>query len=258
MNRTGVKADEMCAFLARYCSHLFASGSTCIRLEKNVSRIANAYEMTVEMSILPHHIHLTVRDCDYHEMVTTVTTINDGPISFDINTRLSVLSWDIADRKMSFMEAVREFDRIISCKVTRVFPLPLVVSLANAAFCRLFGGDPIAMAVVFVATFFGFLLKQFLLKRHYDSRVVVLVCSFVSALIASADGLLGLSGTPSVSIGTSVLYLVPGIPYINSFCDFIDSHYICAFGRLMNALMITACLSFGLCAGMLVAHVGMF
>ena len=238
-----IPTTEMCAFLADYSSALFTSASTCIRLEKNVTRIAEAYGMTVEITILPRHIHLTVHDKEFHECVTAITSIGEGPISFDLNTRLSKLSWQIADGNVSYKN---------------LFNLPFIVSCANASFCRLFGGDWIAMAVVFVATFLGYYLKIFLSEKKVDYRLTVVACAFLSSVLAAGDGLFGLSTTPDIAVATSVLYLVPGIPFINSFSDMLDRHYICAFGRLMNALVLTFCLSFGLGLGMLMMGVSMF
>lgn len=248
----------MCAFLAKYSSALFSSGSTCIRLEKNITRIAATYGMTVEMTILPRHIHLTVRDADLDEIETAITSIADGPISFSLNTELSKLSWDIADGKIDFHEAQIEFDKIITAPYKSVINLPFIVSCANASFCRLFGGDITAMIIVFIATFLGFILKQLLAKRDVDYRLNVVACSFVSAVLAACGGLLGLGTTPQIAVATSVLYLVPGIPFINSFSDMLDRHYICAFGRVMNAIVLTFCLSAGLGFGMLVMGLRMF
>lgn len=77
-------------------------------------------------------------------------------------------------------------------------------------------------------------------------------------MTACAGGITGLGLTPEIAVATSVLYLVPGIPFINSFCDLIDRHYICAYGRAMHAIVLVCCLSFGLCAGMALMHVPMF
>ncbi len=252
------KAKEVCAFLAEYSGWLFSSGATCIRLEKNVKRIAASLGMTVEMSVLPRHLHITVMDRCGRQCFTSVAPILERPVSFAINTRLSTLSWDMADGEVDFREAQKRFCRIIDTPLSSGWAVLMLVAIANASFCRLFGGDMMAMAVVFIATAAGFALKQTLTEKHVDSRLVVIACSFVSAVLAAADGLFSLGRTPEIAIGTSVLYLVPGIPYINSFCDMLDRHYICAFGRAMNAVVITCCLSIGLCAGMLLMNVGMF
>ena len=61
-----------------------------------------------------------------------------------------------------------------------------------------------------------------------------------------------------MALGTSILYLVPGIPFLNSFSDMICRHYVCALGRFMDAVILTCCLSAGLCAGMALMDAGMF
>ena len=221
-----------------------------------MKRIAASLGMNVEFSVLPRHIHITVSkgDSDF----TSVIGIRDLPISFSRITDLSRLSWQMADGKIDFLTARSVLPRICNCACVNPWLLLLLVSLANASFCRLFSGDPMAMATVFIATFIGFLVKQILVRRHMDIRLTVLFCSFLSAMIAAAGSLLGIGGTPEIAVATSVLYLVPGIPFINSFCDLLDRHYLCAFGRAMNAVMLLCCLSLGLCAGMAVMHMAMF
>lgn len=247
---------ETCLFLSEYAVQLFGSGCTCIRLEKNMKRIAASLGMNVEFSVLPRHIHITVSkgDSDF----TSVIGIRDLPISFSRITDLSRLSWQMADGKIDFLTARSVLPRICNCACVNPWLLLLLVSLANASFCRLFSGDPMAMATVFIATFIGFLVKQILVRRHMDIRLTVLFCSFLSAMIAAAGSLFGIGGTPEIAVATSVLYLVPGIPFINSFCDLLDRHYLCAFGRAMNVVMLLCCLSLGLCAGMAVMHMAMF
>lgn len=55
-----------------------------------------------------------------------------------------------------------------------------------------------------------------------------------------------------------MLYLIPGVPYINSVSDLLACHYLCAFSRFVDALVLTACLSVGLCAGMYLLGLRMF
>ncbi|MDE6176600.1 MAG: threonine/serine exporter family protein, partial [Paramuribaculum sp.] len=134
----------------------------------------------------------------------------------------------------------------------------LLVAIANASFCRLFGGDPVAMAVVGVATLAGYWLKLLLLRQNVDLRVTFMICAFVSTVLGATDSLFSLGTTPAIAIGTSILYLVPGIPFLNSFSDMLYRYYICSFSRLMDALVLTGSLSIGLCCGMMAMGVGMF
>ena len=108
----------------------------------------------------------------------------------------------------------------------------ILTSLANASFCRLFGGDFVAMLIVFVSTMAGFRLKQIMLEHKHDVRLTFLCCSFVSAVLSAGGHIFNIGATPEIALGTSVLYLFPG-PF-------------------MDAVILTACLSLGLCAGMLI------
>ena len=249
---------EICVFLSEYAAMLLGSGATCIRLERNVKRMASVMGCEVVMTILPHHIHLTVCMPDRSDSYTYITATRNMAISFNINTRLSELSWALADGKIGFTEAREKLVAIGRTPPTHRNLVLLLASLANASFCRLFTGDWQAVAVVFISTFAGYYLKQTLCAQKVDTRLVFIICAFVSSVLAASAGLFSLGSTPAIAVGTSVLYLVPGIIYLNSFSDMLAGHYICSFGRFMDALILTCCLSLGLCGGMMMMHLDMF
>lgn len=253
-------SKEVCLFLADYAVALFGSAATCIRLERNINRIAAAYGKMVELTIMPRHIHMTVWHPGKDDMFTSISSVKPAPISFTLNTHLSQLSWHIADDNLSLETARHRFSHILQCEKSCETPWQTLTlaSFANASFCGIFGGDPIAMLIVLVATAVGFRLKQMMGAAHVDGRVIFLICSFVSSVIGASGFILTPDGTPAVAVGTSVLYLVPGIPFLNSFSDLLYRHYICAFSRFTDALVLTSCLSLGLCLGMKLMRVGMF
>lgn len=252
-HRTAMVRD----LLTDYAGWLLGCGATCIRLEKNIKRIAAAYGQQVEITISPHHVHLYIVDRHERTVFTSIATAK-GATSFDTITRLSTLSWRIADTAIDITRARRMFDTIVNDRPRHTWVVPPLVALANASFCRLFGGDIQAMAVVFMATLAGYNLKMWLTSMRADLRLTFLLCSFASAVIGASSYLFNLGDTPQIAIGTSILYLVPGVPFLNSFSDMLHRFYICSFGRLMDATVLTACLSIGLCAGMIVMGVGMF
>lgn len=249
---------EICLFLSEYAAWLLGSGATSIRLEKNVRRMAQSLGCEAEMTILPRHIHMTVCLPDRSECYTYIIATHPMPISFDINTRLCRLSWSMADEKIGFLEAKAKFKEIISTPPTDKHLVLFLAACANAAFCRLFTGDWVAVGIVFMSTLAGFYLKQVLAEHKVDVRIIFIICAFVSSVLASTATLFSLGHTPDIAVGTSVLYLVPGIPFLNSFSDMLDGHYICAFGRFMNAVVLTCCLSLGLCGGMMMMNLSMF
>ena len=249
---------EICLFLSKYSAWLLGSGATSIRLERNVRRMAQSLGCCAEMTILPRHIHMTVFLPDNSDSYTYIIATHPMPISFDINTRLSRLSWSMADDHLSLDDAETRFEEIINTPPADKHLVLLLASCANAAFCRLFTGDWAAVGVVFLSTLAGFYLKQLLTARKMDVRLVFIICAFISSVLASSATFFSIGHTPDIAVGTSVLYLVPGIPFLNSFSDMLNGHYICAFGRFVHAVVLTCCLSLGLCGGMLLMNLSMF
>lgn len=244
--------------MAQYCAALLACGATCIRIDRNVERIARAYGLDAHATIMPRHVHLSVCDRDGCDVHTAIATVPDTGISFDMNTRLSRLSWEVADSRppLDFFES--RYTAIMTDSRRHLRATTLLVALANASFCRLFGGDAGAMGVVFAATLAGYYVKLRLLAAGVDSRAVFAICAFVSSVIGATCSLFDIGSTPSIALGTSVLYLVPGIPYLNSLSDMLYRRYLCALGRFADAMVLTCCLSAGMCAGMWLMGAKMF
>lgn len=246
------------SFLSAYSALLLRSGSTCARLERNVGRMAATWNLSVDITIMPRHVSLYIKSDDGCDSNVFTESTSNSAISFEKITLLSQMSWEVAENGLGVEEAQARLNGVSQIKSAGKWWVLLAVSSANGAFCRLFGGDMTAVAVVFVATLCGYYLKQLMLSKKIDVRIVFIVCAFVSSVLACADSLFSFGQTPQVAIGVSVLYLVPGIPLLNSFSDMIDRHYICFFSRMTDALVLVSCLSMGLCMGMWAMEIGMF
>ena len=242
---------ETAAFLAEYASFLLGCGATCIRIEKNTKRMGKAFGVNIDTYIMPAHVSVSVWHTDRTCAVTALRKSAGYGTSFNLNTRLSRLSWEVADNRLNLSAAISRFERIKATKPTGKWEVLMLTSLANAAFCRLFGGDWFSMLIVLVSTLAGYRLKQVMLEDGCDIRLTFLCASFFSASISAGGHIFNIGSTPELALGTSVLYLIPGVPYINSVSDMIYKHYLCAFSRFLDAAVLTACLSVGLCAGML-------
>lgn len=241
-------------FFAKYASYMLGCGATCIRISKNLRRMGEAVDAKVDMIILSHHVTVICTDKRTGIHKQHIKRIPPVPVSFEINTRLSELSWKLSERKITIEEAEGMFYRIIKHDHMSVWKVMWLVVAANASFCYLFGGDPGAMFIVALATLAGYALKNITLIHHWDHKIVWLLCSFLSSLLAAGATYLPLTGTPEWAISASVLYLIPGIPYINSISDCIDGHYLASIGRCLNAVILTICIGLGLTAGLLLSN----
>lgn len=249
---------DMAVFFADYAALLLGCGATCIRIEKNTRRMAEAFGLDLDISIMPAHVYVLVREIgSAHTSMSVCKTAACG-ISFNMNAWLSRLSWEIADNHLDLVTAAERFEKIRKTKPTGRHEVLFLTSLANAAFCRLFGGDATAMLIVFISTLAGYRLKQIMLEDKCDVRLTFLCASFFSSSFSAIGHIFNIGATPEIALGTSVLYLIPGVPYINAVCDMLAKHYLCAFSRFMDAAVLTACLSAGLCAGMFLLGLNWF
>lgn len=242
---------ETASFLAEYAALLSGCGATSIRIEKNTGRMARAFGVNFDIFIMPAHVSVSVWNTDRTEAIVAQSKTASCGISFTLNAALSRLSWEVSDNHLDISTTTGRFEKIRKTKPTGKWEVLILTSLANASFCRLFGGDWMAMLIVFVSTVAGYRLKQIMLEDNRDIRLTFLCSSFFSAALSAGGHIFNIGTTPEIAVGTSVLYLIPGVPYINSVSDMIYRHYLCAFSRFLDAFVLTACLSAGLCAGML-------
>lgn len=245
-------------FLAEYAAYLLGCGAACIRVEKNVRRMAVAFNVLCEVVILPSHIQVAVRNASGDVNYQVTEHIRHTGISFWLNTELSKLSWQVAEGKRDLAGAMNRFRLLIKGSPTNRWAVLLLASAANASFCRLFGGDAVSMLIVFMATLAGFFLKQVMQADKVDIRLTTLASAFFASVIGASGYVFHWGDTPEVALGTSVLYLIPGIPYINSMSDLLDGHYVSFLGRVMQAIVLTVCISLGLCGGLLLMNLKWF
>ena len=172
------------------------------------------------------------------------------PISFERNSDLSALSWDAVDEHLSLTDLRDRYGELIAKpRMDPIFVL-LTVGLANASFCRLFGGDWTAVGIVFTSTLVGFSTRQWMQAHAVNHFLVFILSAFLASLCASSA--LGFDCTAEVAIATSPLFLVPGVPLINGVIDIVEGHILIGCSRLINALLLIVCIAVGLSATLMI------
>ena len=233
-------------FLAEYAATLEAVGVQSSRIQYNTVRIAKSWGLWCNLLMLPQTINVTLHDEGREHSYTYVKKTPSIALNFKINMKLSHLSWSAFDKKLSLDTLWERFHQIVSEPRESPWLVLVLVAFANASFCRLFDGNYTSMAIVWVATFVGFFIKQQLIKRRFNELAIFVTCSFVSTMIGATDFLYFHGGTEDMSMGTSMLYLVPGVPIINGVMDILDRHVLSGIARLINACMLIVCIAVGL------------
>lgn len=242
--KTSTELTQIADFVADYATYLLGSGVHTSRVIRNSQRIGKSQGIDIQMSAFQKSIVMTAHDDDSGENITRVVGIPALPISFERNSDLSALSWEAVDEHLPLDEIRVRYERLISKpSIDPIFVL-LTVGLANASFCRLFGGDWTAMSIVFTSTLVGFAAKQRMQAHKVNHFIIFILSAFIASLCASAA--LSFDCTAHICLATSPLFLVPGVPLINGIIDILDGHVLIGFSRLVNAMSLIVCIAVGL------------
>lgn len=242
-----VEIQELTDFLMEYTISLLSVGSYTSRVEKCVTRIAVAFGYEVHISIFSKNITISVVSPeDYSIRRTYVRGYKDSILNFNLISLLSGLSWYAYDEKITFSHLKKQYEKIMNKTRYSFISTLILLCFANAAFCRLFGGDFGSMPIIFVSTFVGINLRRFLTKLNVDMRVIFVICAFVASMVAYGGTMLGFTKTPDVAIGTSVLFLIPGVHLINSVIDILDGHSLIGVSRVISTIILISCIAIGL------------
>lgn len=233
---------------------LMCSGANTNRIRLTMSRIAKSYGYTAEYLITHRAILLTLHT-ETEQVFNAVKQTQSHIPNFRMVSGVSRLSWRIAEENISLNDAYAEIERLKSLPHYPRLLVLGVVALACSAFCRLSGGDFIEMSVVFAAALCGLFAKQELAKKKFNPYFGVLISAFIATLVTGGAMKLRVYGADSVAIITAILYLIPGIPLINSMTDILDGHAINGLVRAVNGFAISFAIATGLLAALLIYNI---
>ena len=245
------RLKHICRFIEGYATAMLSAGATTSRIEHCVERISRRYGVISDLSLLPSRILLTVWDANHSHNYSLVGHTHKNGINLQTVTSLSRLSF----LDIPLETACEQLKTIISTPRMNKWTVILLTALANLSFCRLFDGDWYAMGVVFAATVIGNVYKNYMVEKHWDIRFTTIVAAYISAIVGSSCFIFGFGSTPQTALGTSVLWLVPGIRFINAICDMTNGHYVVSQSRMTDAVITTICLSSGLCLALLTLNI---
>lgn len=250
--------QELTNFLSEYAAKMLSIGTYTARIERCVCRIAGAYGYEASLMIFVRHFIISVMDpADNSIRRTYVKTGAAAQISFDLISELSALSWEIYDEKIPLARAKAAFAEILASQKKSFAKTLVLLSVANAAFCELFGGDGGAMALVFAATAFGICARYLLSKLKINLKIQYIAVSFAVSFIVSLGARYGLSATPDVAVGSSILFLIPGVWLINSVFDILNENMLVGISRGLNTGLLIICIAIGLFLTLSISNLGL-
>lgn len=227
---------------------LMSSGASTNRTRVTLERLAQGLGYGIELLITQRALMLTIIEKDQQHFFSRLKRISPHGVNFRIVSGISHLSWNVMEQNWTVAQISEELHRLKSLPhYPRMVVLGLV-GLAGSAFCHIFGGGNTEMAVAFIATVVGLFVRQEAMKKKFNPYLCVFFAAFAASFIAGLAEHFHIGLQPDKALATSVLFLVPGVPLINSVTDLMDGNIQNGMVRAMNGLMIAFSIAMGLYA----------
>ncbi len=248
--------NRLASCLLEIGSLLMSSGASTGRIRVIINRISHTLGYNPELMITHRAIILTLADERGDETsFSRIKRISPHGVNFTMVSGLSHLSWNVAEKDWEIAKIEEEIERL---KNIPHYPRLLIlafIGIADASFCYLFGGGWKEMIITFIATIFGLFVRQELMKRKYNPYIAIYMGASISAILASSSVYLPYNIDTHISLATCVLYLIPGIPLINSITDLIDGNILNGIVRGTNCILISFAIALGLLTASLIFNV---
>lgn len=248
LEETHGRIGQKMQLLLRTGQILMENGANTDRIVRTMKRVA-AYMYIPEERL---HIHITYTTImanvsDGGHSITKFQKCYKHGVDMAIISAVSKLSVNALERDYSLEEYERQLD--ILFERDRFYKSLLVTvgaGFACGGFCKLFGCDWPAFFYTSICAMIGFYTRNQCKRMDINSYVGIFIATFVSTCLAFLTIFLPWSSTPWHPMIACALFIVPGIPLMNSVDDLLDDYIVSGMTRAMNALMMVGSMSFGI------------
>lgn len=246
-NQDTIPAQRFADLLLDMGTYLMASGAHCGRITSNLGRLAATWGFDVNMNPSFKGLLITVKDQnDPDNFVTQYRNAPPHNVYFAAITEISHLSWEVWDNKLSIETVEKRFAQIKGEKSYNSFFIALAVGLSCAGLCIFSMGDIYNALIAFAGASVGFLLRTKIDKLRFNSMLSIVAAAFTTTLISGIGYRLGIGSHPEAAMATAVLYLIPGVPLINTVIDLIEGYLLSALNRALFAGFVLLCIAAGM------------
>ena len=247
-----IEPKEFGSLLLDMAIMLLRAGASGRRIRNTVSQIAVAYQYAHYIDLGPKSISITLLNKQGDPAFNgTRSTLAYG-VDFKIISAVHRLAEAVQLKPRGLTELKKELLRLQKLPVYPRLLVLFAVSLGGAAFCYTFGGKISAMCVTFTATFLGLFVRQELQKRSVNPYVTTYISALVAALFTGGLYVAGVGMKLENAYVTCALFLIPGVPLINSIIDLMDGNILYGLERGVSAMMHAFAIAFGLSTALLI------
>ena len=224
---------------------LLYNGAEIFRVQETMERIAKAYRMD---SFHVYVISNGIFACGTENGVVhtaEIRAVSLAPTHLGRIAAVNQLSREIEEGKYTVPHAFQRLEDIKALPFASKWFRLLACAVGSAGFCYLLGGT---LWDSFASFFTGLLLYLFLLMKGTQKLSKIMTNILGSGLVTLCSVLLYMLGIghhiDHMVIG-SIIPLVPGVAFTTSIRDFFNGDYVSGAIRLIDALLIAACIALG-------------
>lgn len=240
------EVKEIGLLLLEIGSLLMSTGASTARIRIIVSRIADAFGYTIDLFITHRALTLTLNDENEENLFHGLKRTSPHGVNFRIVSGISRMSWRVVEERWSLEQIRVEIDRLVALPHYPRLLILALVALAGSAFCRLAGGNAVEMLITYLATFCGLFIRQEAHKRQFNLYLCVFFGAATASLISGGVARIGLNIPVEHAFATSVLFLIPGVPFINTFTDLFDGNTLNGILRWTHGLILAFMIALGM------------
>lgn len=242
-----ITAKQFADFSLDVGTYLLASGAHSGRLNTNIKRMAAAWGFDIHLNSSFRGLLVSVQN--KHDERDSITQFRESPahaVHLSVLTDVSRMSWKVYEEGMSFEETEKAFKAIREKKHYNPWLVSFAVGFSCAGLCLLTMGDYLNAAVAFLGAFVGSVFRYNISAWHFNPMISIGIAAFISTLITGLGATHGIGSNPEAAMATGVLYLIPGVPLINSVIDLIEGHLSSSVNRILFAGFILLCIAVGM------------
>ncbi len=225
---------------------LTISGAEIRRVENTMKIIIQRTEGNVaHCDCTPGSVGATVTYPEGHTK-TMILRINNRNTDFKKIIRLDELAKSYANKEIDFDEAIETFDSIKNMRVAPLYLRSMLNALSCAGFTFLFTPTMGNIISSFIIGFVAMMIYENIFERvEMSSFMQTITATIIISVFAFTLYFLGIPSSPNYVIIGTVTPLLPGVETINAVRDIVESDFLSATSRILNALVSGSAIAVG-------------
>ena len=230
-------------------------GKLLMECGADTGRISSEIQQAATFMGIPHnylniHISYTTIMINIFHQERSITVFRKTPVhipNMAMINAVSKLTWRAFERHYS----LTTYEHLIK-KLQHTIPIypdwlkGIACSLGSAGLAFLYSADMIALVVTFICSLCGYFIRSLSQRLGFNEYLGNALCAFTAMFIAYGFYSFIELGSLVYVLVCCTLFMIPGVPLINSVTDTINNHILSGVTRAIRTLLIVGSMTLGM------------